>query len=83
MATSRSGIPGHDFARYAGLGIQFAGALVVFGAIGWWLDRKLGTEPWLMIVGIFAGFFGGMISIVKQVPPPSQPDKTKDTNTER
>ncbi|MBX6333134.1 MAG: AtpZ/AtpI family protein, partial [Gemmatimonadaceae bacterium] len=22
---------------------------------GLWLDRKLGTEPWLLIVGVFFG----------------------------
>ena len=83
MASSRSGLPGNDYARYAGLGVQFAGTLVVFGAIGWWLDGKLGTEPWLMVAGIFVGFFGAMISIVKQVPPASKPSKTKDTTTRR
>ena len=81
VASSRSGTPGNDYARYAGLGVQFAGTLVVFGAIGWWVDGKLGTEPWLMIAGIFLGFFGAMISIVKQVPPPSKPSTTKKPTT--
>ena len=42
-----------DLGRYAGLGFQFAATLLLFGAAGWWLDGKLGTDPWLLIAGIF------------------------------
>ena len=54
---------------YAGVGIQFAGTFLVMGFFGWWLDGKLGTEPWLMIAGILLGATGAFISLVKRVPP--------------
>jgi F0F1-type ATP synthase assembly protein I len=47
--------------------MQFTLTIGVFGAIGWWLDGKLGTDPWLLIVFIFLGFFGGLVSMVSKV----------------
>ena len=41
---------------------------MVLGAVGWWLDGKLGTAPWLMLVGIALGAAGGFYSMVKKVP---------------
>ena len=38
-----------------GLGLQFALAILVFTFVGQWLDRRLGTEPWLLLVGVFSG----------------------------
>ena len=42
----------HDF---AGIGLQFAFGIIVFLFIGQWLDKKLGTAPWLLIVSVFTG----------------------------
>ena len=41
--------------KYMGLGLQFAGSLVFFTFLGVWLDKRLDTSPWLMILGVFAG----------------------------
>ena len=57
--------------RYAGTGLTFALTILVLGFVGWWLDERLGTRPWLMILGILAGFVGGLISMVKRIPPPT------------
>lgn len=66
------------YARYAGLGVQFAGTMAVLGALGYWADTRFGTAPWLMIVGIFLGAVGGFVSLVKQVPGPgSRPSRPK------
>ena len=43
------------FARYAGVGLQFAVAIIAFVFAGQWVDRKLGSEPWGMIIGVFTG----------------------------
>lgn len=29
--------------------------VVIFTALGYWLDRWLGTTPWLMVAGVFVG----------------------------
>ena len=42
-------------AKYGGLGIQFALAIILFLYAGRWLDRRLDTEPWFLILGVFTG----------------------------
>ena len=58
-----------DLGRYAGLGLQFAGSLALFGALGWWIDRRLHTEPWLLILGMLAGSALSFVSLLRAVPP--------------
>jgi F0F1-type ATP synthase assembly protein I len=36
----------------------------VFGMLGWWLDRKFDTEPYLLISGIFLGAALGISSMI-------------------
>jgi ATP synthase protein I len=47
---------GQDPAQLAGIGLQFALVLVAFLFAGKWLDERLGTEPWLLMAGVFLGF---------------------------
>jgi F0F1-type ATP synthase assembly protein I len=56
-----------DLGRYAGLGFQFAATMLVFGALGWWLDARLGSSPWLLIAGIFLGATGAFIGLLRAV----------------
>lgn len=51
----RSGRKGLSGAEFAGAGMQFGITLVAFALIGIWLDRKLGTSPMLIVVGVFGG----------------------------
>jgi len=48
----RKGLSGSEF---AGIGIQFGVTVVVFAFAGIWLDRKLGTSPWLLLVAVLGG----------------------------
>jgi F0F1-type ATP synthase assembly protein I len=48
----RTGVSGVEL---AGAGVQFAVVLVAASFAGMWLDRQLGTSPWLLIVMVFAG----------------------------
>lgn len=43
------------FGKYAGAGLQFAVSIVLFLYVGQWIDGKLGTAPWGMIIGVFTG----------------------------
>ena len=58
-----------DFARYAGLGLQFGFSVALLSLGGYALDRWAGTLPLFLIVGVALGFTGGMISLLRQVPP--------------
>jgi F0F1-type ATP synthase assembly protein I len=53
--------------EFAGIGFQFAVVILVFTGIGYWLDRRLGTSPWLLVLGVFAGAAGGIFSMYKKV----------------
>jgi ATP synthase protein I len=36
-------------------------AVVLVGTLGgWWLDGRLGTSPWLVLIGAILGIGGGM-----------------------
>ena len=56
----RQGLSGGEL---SGIGIQFALIIVLFTFGGIWLDRRLGTSPWLLLVCVFVGAGGGFFSI--------------------
>lgn len=60
----RSGISGAEF---AGVGLQFAATIIVFMFAGIWLDRRLGTSPWLIILCVFLGAGAGFYSIYRKL----------------
>jgi ATP synthase protein I len=53
--------------EYLGVGLQFAGAIVLFLFVGQWLDRQLGTDPWLLLLGVFVGAGAGFYSLYRQL----------------
>lgn len=68
-----------DLSRYAGLGLQFAVTLLLFVAAGIWLDTKLGSSPWFLILGVLLGGTGAFIAIMRAVPP-ARSRRTKPTD---
>ena len=59
--------PGPSPATYAGLGLQFVVSLLLFLFLGQWLDKKLGSAPWLTIIGVFVGAGGAFYSIYRRL----------------
>jgi F0F1-type ATP synthase assembly protein I len=57
----------HQMARFAGVGFQFAGAILLFLFVGRWLDSRLGTEPWLLLLGVMVGAVAGFYSMYRQL----------------
>ena len=53
--------------KYAGIGIQFAASIVLFLYAGQWVDRRLGTKPIFLIVGVFVGATAAFYSIYKRL----------------
>ena len=51
------------YARVGALGIELAASTVIGLFGGRWLDGKLGTEPWLSIVGLILGVVAGFRSL--------------------
>ena len=65
--------------RYSGLGLQWALSILLFLAVGWWLDGKLGTTPLLTIIGAFVGGAAGFYSLYTHlvVEPRERKDKSE------
>ena len=57
-------------AEFAGLGLQLGATFALFALLGWWLDKRLGTTPWLTIVLVFVGAAAGFYSVYRRVFPP-------------
>ena len=53
--------------KYLAMGLRFAGGIVVFMFAGLFLDRKLGTTPLLLLIGVFAGGGLGFLSIYREL----------------
>ena len=58
---------GTSITRFAGVGLQFALSILVFVYAGQWLDRKLGTAPWLLLAGVFIGAGGSFYSMYRRL----------------
>ena len=47
----------------AGAGVELAGTVAILALLGWWLDDKWGTRPWLMVAGLFIGTVGAIYNL--------------------
>lgn len=53
--------------KYMGLGIQFAGSILVFLWLGQWVDRKLGTGGLFVLIGVFIGAGAAFYSMYRNL----------------
>jgi len=44
---------------------ELVAAVIVGGAIGWGLDRLLGSKPWLFLLFFVLGFVAGVLNVVR------------------
>lgn len=56
-----------DLRQYSGLGVDLVANTIVGLAIGYLLDRWLGTSPWLMITGLVLGSVAGFLTIFRAI----------------
>ncbi|PYM76278.1 MAG: hypothetical protein DME03_09270, partial [Candidatus Rokuibacteriota bacterium] len=49
------------------IGFALVVATVVGLAGGYWLDRWLGTAPWLMLIGLGFGIAAGFVNLFRSV----------------
>ena len=75
---------GTAMAKALRLSTELIGGIVVGGAIGYFLDKWLGTWPWLFILMFMLGSAAGIMNVVrtaskeKTPPAPSVPDDDDD-----
>jgi ATP synthase protein I len=54
-----------ELGRYSALGLEMALSVVIGMGIGYYLDKWLGTTPWLMVLWIGFGFAAGVRSVYR------------------
>ena len=59
--------PGPQGGDMMGVGLAFAASILLFFFLGRWLDARLGTEPWLLITGVFVGLGAGFWSMYRRL----------------
>lgn len=52
--------------RYASLGTEFAGGIVGFVLLGWYIDRTYGSSPWALLTCALLGCVGGFYHLIRQ-----------------
>jgi ATP synthase protein I len=61
----RGGRQLNTLTRVASVGIELALSTVIGLLGGRWLDGKLGTDPWLMLLGLLLGVAAGFRSLIR------------------
>ena len=54
-----------ELGRYSALGLEMALSVVIGLGVGYYLDKWLGTGPWLTVVWIALGFAAGVRSLYR------------------
>jgi F0F1-type ATP synthase assembly protein I len=63
----KAAIGGPSASEFAGVGLQFAASIVLGLFAGQWVDRKFGTAPWFLIIGVFSGAAAGFHSLYRKL----------------
>ena len=50
--------------RYIAIGYNFSGIIIAGAAVGWLIDRWLGTGPWGLLVSSLLGVTGSFIWLI-------------------
>jgi F0F1-type ATP synthase assembly protein I len=53
------------YGRYGALAFEFSGTIAAGAAVGWLVDRWLGSEPYGLVVGTLLAVVGGFVRLVQ------------------
>ena len=53
----------------AGAAYTLVGGILLLGGLGYWLDGRWNTAPWLLVTGLVLGIVVGFYELVKTVWP--------------
>jgi len=80
LKSSAKGLSGSDF---AGLGIQFAAAILIFVFAGQWLDKRFNGNGLFTIAGAFVGAVGGFYHMYRRISAAQRQDDERRRGSER
>jgi F0F1-type ATP synthase assembly protein I len=69
-----------NLSSFAGFGLQFAIAIVLFLLLGQWADKKLGTAPVLLMIGVFIGGAGAFYNLYRRITQAQKADDERRRN---
>ncbi len=53
--------------RYAQVGTMIIVPMLMLGGLGYWLDRRFGSDPWLLFGGLILGMVTGFVNFFRLV----------------
>lgn len=66
---ARTGKRAYDALSASSVGLELGISVILGLLFGWWLDKQLGTAPWMMLLflvfGLVAGFRGVMRAVTR------------------
>ena len=63
--TAQDGSRGKSFGAAFKLVAELIVGVAVGGGLGWFLDRQLGTTPWLLVLCLILGFGAGLSNVIR------------------
>lgn len=60
-------IVGDRWGKHLGAGLELAVAVLLGFTLGYWLDHKWGTSPWLLLGGVLLGGVAGFYGFLKSL----------------
>lgn len=64
---ARDGRRAYEYLSNSSVGLELGISVILGMLFGYWLDRKLGTEPWMMLLFLVFGVVAGMRGVVRAV----------------
>ena len=65
------------------IGLAFVFALMMGFGAGFWLDERLGTKPWLSLLGFALGLAAGILNVVRTMQAVSAGERALQHDRER
>lgn len=65
--SARGGRRAYDYLSHSSVGLELGISVVIGLLFGYWLDGKLGTQPWMMLLFLAFGLVAGLRGVIRAV----------------
>lgn len=72
--------PYYSLGLYGAVGFQLAAAIAIGALGGQYLDKKLNTQPWLLLIGVVLGSAIGFLQLYKLMQSQSKEEEGDDND---